>query len=93
MDNVNAQKPSYGLATAGLVLGIITAVLSILSLIPVIGYVLYVLCWITGSLAIIFGIIAMCKKCYSKGAWAIGLALFGWFFYGVVISMILGLAY
>lgn len=81
----NVKKPC-GIATAGLVLGIITAAFGILGIIPVLGAILVIIGWITGTLAIIFGIIAMCKKCFAKGAWAIGLTLFGWFFYWLVVA-------
>ncbi len=84
----NVKKPC-GIATAGLVLGIITAAFGVLSIIPVIGWLLVILGWITGTLAIIFGIIAMCKKYFAKGGWAIGLALFGWFFYWIVAAAII----
>lgn len=89
MENVNVQKPSCGIATAGLVLGIITAAFGILGIIPVLGAILVIIGWITGTLAIIFGIIAMCKKCFAKGAWAIGLALFGWLFYWIVAAALI----
>lgn len=56
------EKKSTGMATASLVLGIIAAVVGLLPLIS--GWFLMVswMAWILALLAIIFGIIALCKK-------------------------------
>jgi len=56
------EKKGTGMATASLVLGIIAVVLGLLPLLSGWFLVLFWAVWILAILAIVFGIIALCKK-------------------------------